>query len=172
MGIGRIRFIATVTVALLLAPPVVARQPQVGDVAPDFTVTLLDGSQLSLADLQGQVVVINYWATWCGPCKAELPLLDAFYDFQRAHGLRVFAVTTEDSLPLSKLKPLAAVLRLDMVRKFKGSYGILGAVPTNYVIDRAGVIRYAKAGAFSIDDLNELLVPLLGEARPEQTVGR
>ena len=172
MGIGRIRLLATVTVALFLAPPVVARQPQVGDVAPDFTVTLLDGSQLSLADLQGQVVVINYWATWCGPCKAELPLLDAFYDFQRAHGLRVFAVTTEDSLPLSKLKPLAAVLRLDMVRKFKGSYGILGAVPTNYVIDRAGVIRYAKAGAFSIDDLNELLVPLLGEARPEQTVGR
>lgn len=172
MAIGSIKIIAIMAAALVAAAPVAARQPHVGDVAPDFTVTLLDGSQVTRADLQGQVVVINYWATWCVPCKAELPLLDAFYAFQRGHGLRVFAVTTEDSLPVSRLKPLAAVLTLDLVRKFKGAYGSLGAVPTNYVIDRSGVIRYAKAGAFTLDELNELLVPLLSEGLPERTSTR
>jgi cytochrome c biogenesis protein CcmG, thiol:disulfide interchange protein DsbE len=162
-GLGRV---ALVAIGLMMVAPAAAKQPQVGDIAPDFTVTLLDGSQVTRADLVGQVVVINYWATWCGPCKAELPLLDAFYAYQREHGMRVFAVTTEDSLPMSKLKPLAAALTLDMVLKFKGKYGIMGAVPTNYIIDRSGHIRYAKAGAFTLDDLNALLVPLLSEGPP------
>ncbi len=126
----------------------------------------MDGSKVSSADLRGQVVVLNFWATWCVPCKKELPLLDRYYEMQKAHGLRVFAITTEDSLPLYQLKKLFAVMHIQPTRKIKGKYDTLGGVPTNYIIDRAGRIRYAKAAAFDLDDLNRELVPLLAEPVP------
>ncbi len=124
-----------------------ARAALIGQPAPDFQVITLDGKKLALADFKGQVLVINFWATWCKPCRQELPLLDTYYQLQQHAGLRVLAVTTEDSLPLSQLKPLAAALTIPMVRRFKGAYGPLKGVPTNYVIDRDGVLRYAKAVA-------------------------
>jgi cytochrome c biogenesis protein CcmG, thiol:disulfide interchange protein DsbE len=129
-------------------------------------VTTFDGTKLSLADFKGQVLVVNFWATWCTPCKAELPMLDAYYKAQQNAGLKVLAVTTEDSLPPSQLKKLASVLTIPLVRLFRGDYGPIKAVPTNYVIDRAGVLRYAKAGSWTLDDLNDILVPLLREQAP------
>lgn len=128
--------------------------------------TLVDGTKVRLADLRGQVVVINFWATWCVPCRTELPTLDAFYKARKDVGLRVFAVTTEDSLPLFQLKKLFAVMHMSPVRRLSGPYRDLGALPTNYVIDRAGRVRYAKTGAFDLDDLNAVVTPLLREPAP------
>ena len=154
------------------ASPVVAKSaPQVGEMAPDFELTLIDGSHVRLADLRGQVVVLNFWATWCGPCRAELPLLDQYYRIQARHGLKVFAIATEDSLPLYKLKPLFAAMTMPSARRIKGPYATLGAVPTNYIIDRNGRVRYAKAAAFGLSDLNQLLVPLLKETPPPAATG-
>lgn len=142
----------------------------VGTRAPDFELTMLDNSKVRLADLRGQVVVLNFWATWCGPCRAELPLLDTYYRARSNRGLRVIAIATEDSLPVFKLKPLFAAMAIPSARRIKGPYDIMGALPTNYVIDRTGVIRYAKAGAFTLDELNGVLVPLLNEAAPAKLV--
>ncbi len=76
----------------------------------------------------------------------------------------MIAVTTEDSVPVDRLKPLAAALAIPIVRRFHGPYAPIGsAVPTNYIIDRNGVVRYAKANALSLDAMNELLIPLLNE---------
>lgn len=158
---------ALVCLALATAAPVMAAKPRVGQPAPDFKVTTLDGRHLTLADFRGQVLVINYWAAWCSPCRQELPLLDAYYKIQSQFGLRVLFVTTDDWAPMSVLRPLAKVMRAPLVRRFDGPYGVLGAVPTNYVIDRRGVVRYAKAGAFDADGLNDLLVPLLREPAPD-----
>jgi len=146
-----------------------AKPPTVGAVAPEFQLTLVDGTKVSLADLRGKVVVLNFWATWCVPCRAELPTLDAYYQKQQKAGLRVYAITTEDSLPLYELKKLFAVMHIPAVRRMRGNYAVLGGVPTNFVIDRAGRIRYAKANAFDLDELNALLVPLLREPAPEGT---
>ena len=97
-----------------------------------------------------------------GACRARpsCRCSTAITSARQQHGLRVFAVTTEDSLQPYQLKKLFAVLHIQPVRRIKGSYDILKGVPTNYVIDRAGRLRYAKAGAFDLDDLNKLLVPL------------
>ncbi len=159
MTAAQLHFIVAVT--LLTVAPAAATEPTVGKPAPAFDVTTFDGKHVALADLKGQVVVLNFWATWCAPCKTELPLLDAYYKLRQAAGLRVVAVTTEDSIPLYRLHPLQAVLALPLARRFHGNYAPIGGVPTNYVIDRDGVLRYAKAGAFTLDDLNTVLVPLL-----------
>lgn len=143
-----------------------AHAPTVGSVAPPMELTLVDGSKVNLADLRGKVVVLNFWATWCGPCKQELPLLDGYYRATQKHGLRVFAVTTEDSVPIAQLKRVFALMAIPAVRKLKGPYEMLSGVPTNYVIDRGGRVVYAKAGAFELDDLNSILIPLLNAPAP------
>lgn len=168
----RVALLAALGFVLASAAPSMPAAPssvKVGKPAPDFTLTLVDGSRVTLDELRGNVIVLNFWATWCVPCRAELPTLDSYYGFRKNAGLRVFAVTTEGSLPIYKLKELFAAMKIPAVRSVRGPYGaIQSAVPTNIVIDRNGVVRYAKAGAFNLDRLNELLVPLLNEpVRPQ-----
>lgn len=152
---------------LALAGMAEAKEPKVGEPAPDFTVTLRTGEKLRLADLRGQVVVLNFWATWCVPCRTELPLLDAYYRRMKPHGLRVLAITTEGSVPAFKMKALFAAMTIEPIRGIGGPYRPIGdAVPTNFIIDRAGRVRYAKASAFTLDELNAQLVPLLREPPP------
>jgi cytochrome c biogenesis protein CcmG/thiol:disulfide interchange protein DsbE len=98
-------------------------------------------------------------------------LLDRYYRAAASRGwpLKIFAVATEDSLPKSVLKPLFAALAIPSADRIRGGpFGDVDAVPTNYVIDRAGVLRYAKSGSFDLDDLNTILVPLMQESAPVQ----
>lgn len=155
------------SVCFLAGGAALAGTPRVGQPAPDFTLKLVDGRQVSSAELRGQVVVLNFWATWCGPCRTELPLLDGYYRALKGNGLRVFAVTTQDSVPLYQLRGLFAAMAIPAVRAIKGPYRVGDAVPTNFVIDRAGIVRLAKPGAFDLDGLNHLLIPLLDEPAPD-----
>ena len=141
--------------------------PKVGQPAPDFTVTTFGGRTVKLADLKGDVIILNFWATWCAPCRAELPLLEAYFRSYNKYDFQVLAVATEDSLPESKLRPIAQKLTIPFVKRLKGPYRDVGAVPTNYVIDRSGRLVYAKAAAFDLDSLNALIIPLLKEPVPE-----
>jgi len=154
--------------ALLWAPVAVrAADPKVGQIAPNAQFTTVTGDKFDLTALRGQVVVINFWATWCVPCRKELPLLDAYYRAQKSHGLTVLAATTENSLPEYQMRKLFAAMTIIPLHRLKGPYQpIDNAVPTNFVIDRAGVVRYARAGAFTLDELNAILVPLLGDPVP------
>jgi cytochrome c biogenesis protein CcmG/thiol:disulfide interchange protein DsbE len=160
----------SVLIALMMAAtmaPAMATEPRVGQPAPDFQLTLVDGTHVRLSELRGQVVVLNFWATWCVPCRQELPMLDSYFRVAQRHGLRVFAATTESSLPLYRLQRLFAAMAIGAVRSMRGPYEpINGAVPTNFVVDRAGRLRYAQAGAFDLDDLNRVLIPLLNEPAP------
>jgi cytochrome c biogenesis protein CcmG/thiol:disulfide interchange protein DsbE len=158
--------------AALTCADAAAGEPVVGQAAPDFQVATADGKVLTLADFKGEVLVLSFWATWSAPCRKELPLLDSYYRIQEKSGLRVLAVTTEDPVPRRKLQAAAATLAIPVVRRFKGDYLPVKAIPTNYVIDREGVLRYAKAAAWTLDDLNAILVPLLrGHESPDDTEG-
>ncbi len=154
--------------ALILAPRVAKAQPRVGEPAPSFSGTTLSGQDISLSALRGNVVVLNFWATWCGPCKKELPLLDAAARKVERNGLRIVAVTTDaDKVPVDLIRGLQNVLSFPLLKRFRGDYEpIGGAIPTNYVIDRDGILRYAQAGALGDQDIKDLLGPLLATPAP------
>jgi len=159
-----------VAIALAMAGTATAAMSalRVGQRAPAFTLTTFAGDRVSLEALRGQVVLVNHWATWCVPCRAELPAMDAYYRRHRAQGLAMFAITGEDSVPRRQMLPLAAAMAIPLSNRFRGgAYGAInGAVPTSYVIDRAGIVRYAKAGAFDAASLTATLAPLLAEPVP------
>jgi cytochrome c biogenesis protein CcmG, thiol:disulfide interchange protein DsbE len=161
--------LAVALAVVLSASPAVAAS--VGKPAPDFTLTTYEGQQITLESLRGKVVVLNYWATWCGPCRQELPELDKYMRRHRAAPVAVYAVTIDNTVPYSRLKFLGDTLVFPLIQKIKGGrYGTIGgAVPTNYVIDRAGVVRYAKAGAFDARSLEAIVTPLLADV-PVQTI--
>jgi cytochrome c biogenesis protein CcmG, thiol:disulfide interchange protein DsbE len=151
--------------------PTAAASLKVGQPAPNAELVLVDGKRVHLADLRGQVVVLNYWATWCVPCRTELPLLDGYFAAASKRGwpLKIFAVATEDSVPKYQLKKLFSVLSISPTDRIRGGpFANVDALPTNYVIDKSGVLRYAKAGAFELNDLNAILVPLMNEPAPTQ----
>ena len=156
--------------ALSLSAAAAQAGTDVGKAARDYTVTTMDNQKVTSAQLKGKVVVLNYWATWCTPCKAEMI---AFEDYMRFHpnpDLKIFAVMTESDVPTSKLRPLAAVLHFPLATKLYGrGYGVKDGVPTSYIIDRAGVLRYAAAGAFSLQGFGEKVGPLLAEPAPAAT---
>jgi peroxiredoxin len=133
--------------------------PAVGHPAPDFTLTTLTGETFTLSDLRGKPVVLNFWATWCPPCRAELPELQAAAE--RYQGEIVIAGVNQaepadsvaqfaDSLGLRFLVPLdrdAQVSRL---------YGAR-SLPTTFFVDRDGVIRQIQIGPVTEATLTQLL---------------
>ena len=157
---------ALAAMSVMLAMPVEAHVKP-GQSAPKFTISTFDKQKITSDQFKGQVVIVNLWATWCGPCKRELPELDAYYRQHAKDGLRIFAATTEDSVPDYLLKPLSAMLAFPLAHRLSGSaFETLEGVPTSYVIDRSGVVRYAKAAAFDQASLDEVVGPLLAEPVP------
>jgi peroxiredoxin len=180
LGVGIMRAEARAVVlsgilaALAAGRTALAEVPGVGEPAPDFRAITLVGTRLTLADFKGQVLVLNFWPARCTSCKAELPVLDSYYQLQKRVGLRVIAVPPADTPRWRPLQHAASLLTITVVREFRGAYGAFKGLPTNYVIDRGGVLRYANPGPWTLEDLNRILVPLLREGvpAPEQTQGR
>ncbi|HEY0413155.1 MAG TPA: TlpA disulfide reductase family protein [Allosphingosinicella sp.] len=158
---------AVAAMGLGIAVPTFAKDAKVGNPAPYFGLTTLDGKKASLASLRGKVVVINFWATWCAPCREEMPMMSSVHARLKDQGLVIYGVTTEDSAPPNQLTKLSEALSYPLVRRFVGyGYPILDGVPTTYVIDRKGVVRYAKATVFQGRDFVDIILPLLREPAP------
>ncbi len=159
--------IAVLACAAALAIVGSARADEVGKPAKPYKIYLLDKSAVSSDQLKGKVVVVNRWATWCTPCKAEMVVFENYLRTHPDTDLKIFAVTVELSVPPSKLKPLQGILHYPLALSVpSGGYAIKDAVPTSYVIDRAGVVRFAAAGAFTDESFDELVTPLLKQAAP------
>jgi peroxiredoxin len=119
--------------------------------APDFTLATTDGSQLTLADLQGQLVLLNFWQLDCPPCKEEMPYLDAAGK-AFAGTAHVVVINIQDSE--SEVQEYFGDSELNMfvpldVTGFVASQYSIGFTPTTFLIDSEGVIRYAKVGPFT-----------------------
>jgi cytochrome c biogenesis protein CcmG/thiol:disulfide interchange protein DsbE len=151
-----------------------AHASEVGKAARDYTITTLDKQTVSSAELKGKVVVLNYWATWCTPCKAEMVVFENYLRTHPGTDLKIYAVTTETVYSNDKLKPLQGILHFPLATKLwaRGAYGVKTGVPTSYVIDRSGVIRHAEAGAFDETSFDALVTPLLAQQVSPVTAAR
>ena len=143
--------------------------PREGFLAPDFTLDLLSGGQAALSGLRGKVVVINFWASWCPPCRAEMPALDRVYEAYRARGLEVLAVNTtyQDTeaaaTGFAGQNNLSFPIPLDRDGSVSARY-LLRALPSTYFVDRKGVIRRVVVGGpMSETVILSTVEPLLNE---------
>ena len=128
-----------------------------GQPAPAFTAQDLDGKPVALADLRGKVVVMNEWATWCEPCRGEIPQLEAIYKQFAPRGLVMVGVSVDafgtagDVRAFAHDHDMSYPIWLDPDKKFTAQFGTMG-VPETFVIDRAGKIRRRQIGALPDGD--------------------
>ncbi|MGH7669184.1 MAG: peroxiredoxin family protein [Gemmatimonadaceae bacterium] len=129
-------------------------QVGIGAPAPPFTAYTVDGTHraVGLAAYKGDVTILNVWATWCGPCKAEMPTLQGLYEMFKSNGLRVVAVSIDETASDDSVRAYARNMGLtfdilhDAQYRIEGAYQVVG-YPSSYVIDRDGVIRKVWLGA-------------------------
>lgn len=160
-----IRNIVASSMLMLAANPVTAMAPGIGEKVADASFTTAYGQTMTFGDLRGEVVVLTYWMSDCEPCQVQLNILDYYYRQRRDLGLRVLAIAPED-LSDRELQFAFKDRLIHPVASIRGEFAPKGALPTTYIIDRYGEVRYAGAGALEIEQLNEILVPLLKQPQP------
>ena len=134
-----------------LVSPGMTVEAKAGSLAPDFLLATLDGGELRLSDLRGKGVIVNFWASWCAPCRKEMPQFVAAYDQYRGEGLEVVAVNVQESPSI--IRPfvddfgMKFPVVLDKRSSVSDSYRLSG-LPMTYFIDREGVIRSVFQGPF------------------------
>jgi cytochrome c biogenesis protein CcmG/thiol:disulfide interchange protein DsbE len=139
-------------------------RPRRGEPVPDFTLVLLDGSEISLDDLRGQVVVLNFWASWCSPCQREAPALQRVWETYRDRGVVFVGVTYHDvegaSLAFIQEYGITYANGVDEKGRISRDYGVT-AVPETFIIDRDGLLAWFQIGevqeATLVRQLEELL---------------
>ncbi|PTY08620.1 hypothetical protein DB347_03320 [Opitutaceae bacterium EW11] len=133
--------------------------------APDWKVSDLAGKPLSSADLKGKVVVVDFWATWCGPCVSEIP---GYVQLQKKYdekGLKIVGLSVDQAGPevvkkfvqAKKINYAIAMADDDVIKAF----GSFDAIPTTFVIDREGRIRFKKTGSLPEEEFEAVLKELL-----------
>ncbi len=141
--------LASLIATACLCMPILSHAVAVADVAPDFTLKSLDGKNTRLKEYRGQVVLINFWASWCGPCRQEMPLLEKIDKRYRDAGFTVLGVNVEGKAgPAQEIATKTGVtfpVLVDEGQKVSEMYTVQ-AMPSSVVIDRDGVIRYVHLG--------------------------
>ncbi|HUN72341.1 MAG TPA: TlpA disulfide reductase family protein [Steroidobacteraceae bacterium] len=145
--------IAALAAALMLALPALAAAADVP--APAFTLQSVDGKTVSLAQYKGDVVMINFWASWCGPCRQEMPLLDDIYKQYKDMGFVLLGVNVEPDAHnanawLSKT-PVSYPILYDPKSQVSQLYSVQ-AMPTTVIVDRQGVVRFVHNGYLPGDE--------------------
>jgi len=144
-----------------------AAQIQPGTLAPAFSLQDLGGRTISLADLKGKIVVLNFWATWCPPCRAEIPDFIDFYNQNRTNNLEIVGVSV-DELTVQQLQPFVQKNKMTYPvalasPKIVRDYGPIDAIPTTFILDRLGRIRHTQVGLMEKKDLAAWFQKLSGE---------
>ena len=170
---------AAMTPQMVLAASDDAPSPLVGKPAPSFTLEDLSGKKVSLADYKGKAVLINFWATWCGPCKLETPWLVDLRQQYAGKGFEILGISTEgddlkaddkdgwakDKAAINKFVtqmkvPYPMLVNGDSISK---DYGGLDAMPTSFFVDRNGVVVAAQMGITSQSEIETKIKKALGE---------
>lgn len=162
--------VATVLATAVATTSYAGADLELGKAVDFFQITTLDGTKITPVRQQGRVLVVNLWATWCAPCREEMPAIDAFYKKYRHRDVDVVAISVDDRGELeSVIKVMAsysfqAALALD---SDLGSLGRIRHVPATFVIDRGGILRrngWKEAGVVDLMTLEKTVRPLLRQA--------
>jgi peroxiredoxin len=144
--------------------------------APDFTLKDADGKAVKLSDYKGKVVLLNFWATWCGPCKIEIPW---FMDFEQAYKDKNFAVlgVSLDEDGWDAVKPYIQQKKINYrvmigTEQIAQLYGEVDSLPTTFMIDREGRVAAVHIGLVSKSDYLHDILDLLGTPQRESPVNR
>lgn len=139
---------------------------QVSFAAPELSLSDLQNQTHALSDYRGQVVLVNLWATWCPPCKAEMPTLDAYYRDHKDSGFVLLAINAGD--PAEAVRQFVTDYRLslpiwlDPENRASRAFQVM-SYPSSFVIDRQGTVRLAWVGAITRTMLEKYVTPLIGE---------
>lgn len=138
-------------------------RPQVGDLAPDFQLTTLAGEQVSLKQLRGKAVVLNFWGSWCEPCRTEMPALNEIHRRYQTEGITVIGINIAETdvaaMQFVKQYQLAFPIWMDRDREVVNLYQI-GSIPSTYFIDPEGRIAYVKEGPLLLSELEKIILSL------------
>ena len=153
MSLRKSLAITAILVSMLCATSALALDA--GARLPEIGISDLAGRRVDLASLQGKVAVIDFWATWCAPCKQELPVLQKLYDKYKGRGLMVVGVSVDQDA--ANVGPFVKQLHLTFPIAHDKGHSVADRyrpprMPSSYVVDRHGVIRYVHGGFRSGDD--------------------
>jgi thiol-disulfide isomerase/thioredoxin len=147
-----------------------ANDLSLGQQAPSYQIKTLSGEKtLTLDNTKGKVTLINFWATWCGPCKEEMPLLESFYQKHKSENFEIIAISMDDARKIEAVKAYASQFSFSFAHKsdadIKG-YQKLWRLPSTFVIDADGLLRkngHVGDAALTPDELDRLVLPLLSK---------
>jgi len=157
----------TLTSVAILATLPAAGAPRAGEPAPALVVPLVDGARFDLGALRGKVVIVNLWATWCPPCREEMPALDAFYTRFHARGVEVVGITVDRKRDRKAVLAAARAVHYPvalLADAEKNGFGKPAVLPVTCVVDRAGIVRAVltpDSGALTEGSLERAVAPLL-----------
>ncbi len=166
-GVAAFMRVAVIVLAacLVCAAPACAA-PENGQAAPPLVLTGFDGNAFDLAGLRGKVVLVNYWATWCAPCRKEMPTLDAFYRRYHAQGLEMIGISIDFARDLEKAHRMAKTVGYPTAHAAgitDNGFGTPEGVPVTFVIDADGLVR-DRFIATPNRLLHDVVIPLLSHA--------
>jgi peroxiredoxin len=152
--------------ATVVVPP-----SQSGQSAPDFTLPTLDGTSFTLSEFRGRPVVINFWASWCAPCRAEMPELVRAYEAHRGSGLVVVGVNVTDQDRMENARAfvdefdVTYPIAFDETGTVSSGYGVLG-LPTSVFVNPKGAIQRVVMGEVSGEALSRYIAEIISDTEP------
>ena len=151
--------VSALTAALAVLPLTLASAQQeapplpLGSKAPAFHTTSLSGKPLSLTALRGHVVLLDYWATWCGPCRMATPTLESLHQKFGKRGLRVIGISVDDASTVAQVPAFARMMHMTytlsaspQANSQAGRLYHANGIPAQYLIDKRGIVRWAQEG--------------------------
>lgn len=164
------RLIVALIITVLSAGNTFAANLRVGSPSPDIQAKLLDsGAVFQTSALRGKTIIVNFWATWCVPCRAEMPLLQSYYDKHKAEGLEVVAISMDDAKDVAAVRKMAQTFTFPVALKGEADFKGLGRIwrmPSTFVIDKNGILRkngHVGDAELTQTELEAVVTPLLAQ---------
>lgn len=155
---------------LLSAGAAIGAEIELGKPLEAFRITTLTGVQITPASQRGRILVVNLWATWCAPCREEMPAIEAFYSKYRTRGVDVVAISVDDRSEMASVRKVMAIYSFPAALATESdmkAFGRVRQVPATFVIDRDGVLTrngWEDAGLIDLATLEKAVRPLLHRA--------